>query len=43
MSDQLELGVDLDRRKHDKKALKFTKASEAKPKKVSTHMKIRHR
>lgn len=36
MSDQLELEIDLDRRKHAKKSLKPAKESEAKEKKLST-------
>lgn len=36
MSDQLEVEIDLDRRKHEKKSLKPAKESEAKEKKIST-------
>ena len=36
MSEQLEVEIDLDRRKHEKKSLKPVKESEAKEKKIST-------
>jgi len=35
MSDRLEVEIDLDRRKHEKKSLKPAKKSEAKEKKIS--------
>lgn len=35
MSDRLEVEIDLDRRKHEKKSLKPVKKSEAKEKKIS--------
>ena len=37
MSEQLEIEINLDRRKHAKKLLKPAKKSEAKPKKQSTN------